>query len=461
MRKRWKQWAMVASGLLGLGGLAAPAHAQFMPPAGPPPSFGSDPQMPVPPDFPNPGAAPKEDSPFSLRDEGRGNAFTDGCGTPVITPWIWITPEGFGAIQKRGNLNTVLVTSANNPNPNTSVGALGQPGTVQLFGGNSGIDTHVLGGGRATIGVDAQQFCWFLLPMEFSIFYLGQTSNNFGATSDFTGAPLLARPVFATNLASETVYLSSFPNGAVGSISVNSSTRFWGFDYNFLGKIGRDCYQCADNFCNLDLIAGFRYADLQEYLQINSTATSIDPTFGVFFVNTGFGQGNTTIVNDSFGTHNRFYGGNLGARINAQRGYWFASVTGKIAVGAVHQEVDINGYSSLVNGAGTVNTVNGGILAVASNSGLHQRTVFAVLPEGNLTIGYQISSCLRFQAGYTVTYLSNVVRPGDTISRRIDTRQIPTDFTFNPSIHPNTPGFTFNTTDYWIQGITLGVTLSF
>src|SRR5581483_7036247 len=35
MRNWWKKWALVAGGLLGLGVLAAPAHAQFMPPAGP------------------------------------------------------------------------------------------------------------------------------------------------------------------------------------------------------------------------------------------------------------------------------------------------------------------------------------------------------------------------------------------------------------------------------------------
>jgi hypothetical protein len=419
---------------------------------GPPPGFAGE-QGP---------AVPKEpDSPFTLKDDGAGNAFTDGAPPPQVLPCFWITPEGFIAGQKRQTGAIPLVTTTNRPSSLNSVGAVGQVGTVPLF--TTGDLNHgVLGGGRLTTGLDIQDYCPWLLPMEFSIFYLSQTNNNFSQTSDSNGNPVLARPVFASQIASETAFLSSFPNLAAGAVNVSSSTRFWGFDYDLICRTNRgDCRQCADNFCNFDFLFGFRYANLAEAVQIASSATPFDPGFGLFFNGSGFGPGNTALVNDSFSTQNVFRGGQVGGRVSVQKGALTATLTGKLGIGVVEQTVDINGYSTLMGSAGQL-TVPGGLLAVPSNSGHFSQNKFAVLPEGNLILGWQISDCLRLQAGYNILYVSSVVRPGDAIGRTVDTRQVPTDISFNPQApRVSVPGFSFHTTDYWTQGVTLGVTLTY
>src|SRR5687767_11416606 len=66
MRRWWKALAIVAGGMLTLGGLLSPAPAQFPHDHGPSGGLFSGGPPPAP---------PKED-PFSIKDDGRPNAFT-------------------------------------------------------------------------------------------------------------------------------------------------------------------------------------------------------------------------------------------------------------------------------------------------------------------------------------------------------------------------------------------------
>ena len=56
--------------------------------------------------------------------------------------------------------------------------------------------------------------------------------------------------------------------------------------------------------------------------------------------------------------------------------------------------------------------------------------------------------------GYTGIYWSNVVRPGHHISRDVNPNLIPP--VQQPVTGAKRPAFAFDTTDYWIQGISLG-----
>jgi len=89
-----------------------------------------------------------------------------------------------------------------------------------------------------------------------------------------------------------------------------------------------------------------------------------------------------------------------------------------------------------------------------SNSGQYTQNEFTVVPEFAINLGYQVTDHLRFMIGYTGIYWSNVVRPGQHISRDINPNQLPPVAT--PIVGTNRPGFAFDTTDYWIQGISLG-----
>jgi hypothetical protein len=63
--------------------------------------------------------------------------------------------------------------------------------------------------------------------------------------------------------------------------------------------------------------------------------------------------------------------------------------------------------------------------------------------------------------GYTFLYWSQVVRPGNQIDTTVNTTQVPTHPEFGPLTGPAQPMVPFRTTDFWAQGISLGVEVTF
>src|SRR5262249_57995102 len=123
-------------------------------------------------------------------------------------------------------------------------------------------------------------------------------------------------------------------------------------------------------------------------------------------------------ITDQFHTTNDFYGGQVGFDFECRRGHWFLGWTTKVAIGGVHQAVDVNGTTStsVFTGpnAGTF-TSPGGLLAQPTNIGQIGRDRFAVVPEVGVKVGFQVTDHLRAYAGYNFLYMSSVVRPGDQI----------------------------------------------
>ena len=99
--------------------------------------------------------------------------------------------------------------------------------------------------------------------------------------------------------------------------------------------------------------------------------------------------------------------------------------TGKVALGDMQQQTRINGVlaSNDFNGLGPVQTFPGGYFALPTNSGTYTRDRFAVVPEANLSVGYQVNRVISVFAGYSFLYLSNVARPGEQIDRVINPSQ--------------------------------------
>jgi hypothetical protein len=132
------------------------------------------------------------------------------------------------------------------------------------------------------------------------------------------------------------------------------------------------------------------------------------------------------------------------------RGYWTFDALIRLGVGNTRQRVTIDGETS-INGAAAE---KGGLLAQNSNIGEYSRDEFSVLPQLDLTLGYQVTEQLRATFGYTFLYWSNVVRPGDHIDRRVDTAQLPNGSA--TTVLADYPAFEFDNTDYWAQGISFG-----
>ena len=169
--------------------------------------------------------------------------------------------------------------------------------------------------------------------------------------------------------------------------------------------------------------------------------------------------GSEFVVHDGFSTHNQFYGGQLGLRGEMWMGRLFAVANAKVALGDCQQTVDISGFTQITTPAGAVTTQPGGLLALPSNSGHFFGDRFAVVPEGNLAVGYKVTEQLSVTIGYTFLYWSDVARPGNQIDRSINPAALPISGT--PAVQTSRPAFSHQETDFWAQGLTFGMELRF
>ncbi len=135
----------------------------------------------------------------------------------------------------------------------------------------------------------------------------------------------------------------------------------------------------------------------------------------------------------------------------------------KLALGENRETVDILGTSASPNAETNFRglpVTNAGVLAVPSNSGLHTKQDFTVIPEVGLNLGFQVHRSVRLFAGVSMMYWNHVVRPGDQITNVIDTRQVPSSsfFTGQAVSQPLPP---FNKTDFYAYGFNIGVLIGF
>jgi Putative beta barrel porin-7 (BBP7) len=326
-------------------------------------------------------------------------------------------------------------------------GALGQPGTVPLFG-PTGQNLGTFSGGRITVGG------WFneasTIGFEASGFLLETRSRSFLAASDPTGNPVLALPFFDATTNAENGFLTSFPGFFTGGILVSSTAQLWGAEANGLFRPLK-----GDNF-SIGLLGGFRYLDLRERLDISSSSVSLVP--GVPPI--AGPAGSTFDAADSFATRNQFYGGQLGIKAEAHMSRFFASLTGKCALGQMHESVSVNGVTSF-GGAVPPAVFPGGIFTAGSNIGQRTSDRFAVVPEAQVQVGVDVTSNIRAFVGYNFLYVSDVVRPGDQIDRSFNFTQVAPPLGPGALVGPAVPTAQFNHTDFWAHGVNFGIEFRF
>jgi hypothetical protein len=237
----------------------------------------------------------------------------------------------------------------------------------------------------------------------------------------------------------------------------------WGAEANLRANLLCDCWY------RLDGLAGFRYLELDEALNVREDLDVSPDLARMFPGNPAAARfaGTHITVQDSFHTRNEFFGGQLGAVFEAHYGPWVFDVRGTVGLGDTHQVVDINGNQHVTGGGIGNQLFGGGLLATSSNIGHFTRDRFTVVPEIGLTVGYQVTDNLRLFVGYDFTYWSSVVRPGDQVDRSINPRNVPNFVLLNPteaprgSPNPARPAFVFHGTDFWAQGATFGAEIRY
>ena len=327
-----------------------------------------------------------------------------------------------------------------------TAGAVGQPGTRALFG-NDSIKSRYFSGMRLTLGawVDDGR----VLGVEGAGFALEHRFRDYTLTSDRTGNPPLYFPIFSETAGAERGIPIADPlRGFSGVVALSSTLRVWGAECNGVLVAGRYPWM------EFTVLAGFRYADLRENLQLYNTTTDL-----VF--------GNVTSLNDSFTTRNQFYGGQVGGRLALFHERCSLDVTGKVAVGSAHQVIDIHGAITQAGPNPLVppglGTFPGGIFAQPTNMGERDANRLAFLSSLDLELGYLVNQWTRAFVGYGALYWHRVVRPGDQISHRVNLSQ---NAVLGPSgtgrlVGPAQPAPAFNRTSFWAHGLNLGLEIRF
>ncbi len=312
-----------------------------------------------------------------------------------------------------------------------AAGSLDSPTARVLFGGNQSYGS--LNGLRLTLGTWLQSD----VGVEASGFLFARRSIGVAAASDTAGNPPLYFPVFRVGRGREGSFAVSDPVlGSAGNIGIVTRSQLWGSEGNFVFNFTQ-----PDQRWHLALLAGFRYLDLREGVY-TSTNTSI------------IGTDIADSINESFTSRSQFYGGQIGTRLGMQWNRLSLDVTAKVALGATHQVVDVQG-SDTQTGTGVVNgTFHEGIFAQTSNIGRRTANDFGVIPQVQMKLGYEIRPWMRATFAYDFLYWNRVVRAGEQIDREVDFSQSVVFGTGTPAALPSP---LVNRSDFWAQGVSFGI----
>ncbi len=336
----------------------------------------------------------------------------------------------------RGQNIPALVTTSPNGTPQNEAGVLGFPNTTTLFG-DQGIQQNLRSGFRITVNhelADGDMIGGRFWGLE-------QARTNFSRAS--TGDPILGIPFFNTQVPGEDALLVAFPGVTTdGSVNVRTGNEILGADAWFRRCISRDaCFQ-------MDWLAGYQFVRMNDSLFMNSTQTDI--TGGAVPV------GTVISVSDNFRTSSEFHGGTLGLVASNRNGALELDVLAKVAIGNMHQVVNVSGSNTVTQpGIGPI-TSAGGLFAQGTNSGIRSRNRLAFIPEINCNLGYRVNDQWNLTVGYSFLYFSDVVVAGGQIDRAINLSQNP-----GPIVGPVRPAPLLNSTDYWVQGLSLGADYRF
>jgi hypothetical protein len=349
---------------------------------------------------------------------------------------FWLSADYLLWAMKGGRLPALVTTS-----PPNSRGILGLPGTAVLIG-NTDANRGAFSGGRFSAGVwlDDDQICGF----EGTYFFLAERSSNQGAASSgAAGSPTLGRPFFNVLSNMQDAQLLAIPGQQAASITVGLSTSLQGAEAT--GVVG----VWSSDHCRLEMLIGFRYLELDDKLGLAQQIT--------FVPNAPVNAGSVIIQADEFDVRNRYYAGQLGVRAESCFNGLLLGLAGKLALGGNEEIASIAGASRFAPPVGNPQVSSGGVLALPSNSGRFVHGRFAVVPELDVRLGYQLSRHVRLFAGYTFLYWSEVVRAGDQIDTNLNATQVPVVRPAGPAFGPARPAFSFHGTDLWAQGGTFGL----
>ena len=331
------------------------------------------------------------------------------------------------------------------PVPLVTDSPLGAGTRVFLGGGDVSFDEQH--GGRFTVGYWlTPDRTWGVEGSAFFLLTVGQRRSVAG--SGAAGTKDLLIPFFDPTVPGENTTNLTLAGSFSGVATESLTSRLWGAELDAVRALG------GDGPWRLELLGGLRYLNLTERLTFDTSSPDLPP-----------GSASLFVTRDAFDADNNFYGAQLGVRGRYEQARWFADASVKLAVGVMHQSVDVGGVllTNQFSAPRPAQAFVGGYFAQPTNIGAHSRDVVAVVPEGTVNIGYRLTSWASVVAGYTFLYASNVVRPGAQIDRVVNPTQ---SLSFGGPVPPSLAGaarprFRFEGSDFWAQGLNVGIVLAY
>lgn len=407
-----------------------PGHAA--PPDGWHANFAPGPEVPPP--------SPPEGPPRDCPPPPAGVECVDVGVECKTGPYVYASAEYLRWwVRKRMVPPLLNAGSVSDPIP----GAIGQPATVPVLGRTFDNDNGH-NGGRFTLGTWIAGCDWATL--EGTFFILEQRSDPQTFVSD--GGPqslLLARPFFNVSRGLEDADPISVPNVQGGSITFGQPRRLLGGETNLRVSSAPSIFAPLRR-CSL--LLGGRYLALDEDFIVTETVFDLP----------GLGSGgNLTTLGENFTTYNRFYGGQLGAEVEACFGGLSVIVTNKFALGYTDQEARVSGLTAVAGTLGPAVANDRALLVQPSNVGSYRREEFAAVYEFDFNLAYTFTDCIRVNLGYTFLYLTDVLRPGDQLDRNVTLQPLPQQAVRGQAL----PLFPMRSSNFWAQGLNVGLQLSY
>ncbi len=323
-----------------------------------------------------------------------------GPGDALCRERVWLSADFLYAAGSRTLLPPLVTSSPAGTDP-AIAGVLNRNSTTVVFGGNQ------LSGLRPSLRADGGVWVTERFGFDGSFLTVFEANDRFVGTAA-PGGTILARPVVTGVESAIRIGSDTQP----GTVSATADTFTIGGDVNLRYNVRRG------QFSTWDVFAGYRYLQLRDGVQITTEQAGVT-------------------TSDLFRTRNEFHGPQVGVA-TSHRLFDRLTLAARfgVAMGVTLTNTDISGSTTGLLGG------PGGLLA-SGNVGQYSRNAFAVLPSADVRLGYDITDWLRFSAGYTFLYWSRVERAADQIDRGI--------------LAPGRPAYPAYSTDYWLQGVTLGV----
>jgi hypothetical protein len=308
---------------------------------------------------------------------------------PSTYPWrFWGSAEAL-----LGSTQSVTVVPVVTTGPPTAgiqnAGAVGQPGTVALFGGR-----HMLGDWRA--GVRGEGGVWFDQPKTVGLtgrFYsLFSTSDQLVGVGNGLNVVNVPQFVSLGGLVAQIPAPVGFPGITTGTVSATAQTMFMGGDVNL-----RRMFRQSSGW-RADVLVGYRQLYLHDEIGSAFTVNGTVPGTGTA----------ATAGSSNIRTVNQFYGVNLGGMAMTHWRQWNLEAFGAVSLGV--NASDSNYVRSLVV------TVPGVPVPPLAANISDPMTYFGTVGEGGLRLGYRLGEHTKLTFGYTALYWANIRRAQEQLT---------------------------------------------